>query len=146
MSLNYLSVRISDGVRWYELNDSVKYRVEGSSFGETSTTFRRKTVESPYIGGRFLIHATEETVEENLVVYVYGQDQVDLEDNIQKVVSLFTQYQYFLEFVLDENRRRFTCEMADYSITRQRELIHNTMALISLRIPRIPEVVRTVDY
>jgi len=51
-----------------------------------------------------------------------------------------------MEFVLDESRKQFECEMADYSISRPRELTHNNMAILNLRIPRFPEFDRSVDY
>lgn len=146
MSLDYVSVRVLEGIRWTELNDSIHYKVEGSSFNETSNTWRRTTVESPWIGGRFLTNAVPDTVEENLTIYVYGQDQVDVQDNIDHLVQVFSQFSYIMEFALDQNRAQYQCECADYSISRTREFIHNNMASMTFRIPRIPEFDRIVDY
>ena len=146
MSLDFLSLRISDGSKWTELNDHMRYVVEGSTFAETQTTYRRITTESPYIAGRFLINAIPDVIEESIVLYVYGQDQVDLNDNLDRVIKLFTQFSYILEFTLDSSRTQYQCEPADYSINKTREFIHNTMAQINLRIPRTPETERSVDF
>ena len=146
MSVSFVSVRILDNGRWLELNDSFNYKVEASSFSDSANTFRRVTVESPWIGGRFLINAVPDTVEETLTVYVYGADQVDLQDKIDRLISSFMQFSYILEFVVDQNRLQYSCECADYNLIKSRELTHNNMAQISLRIPRIPYVDRIVDY
>jgi len=146
MSLDFVSVRIQDGRQWTELNDEIKYKVEGSSFNDSAVTWRRTLVESPWISGRFMVHAVKDVVEEQLTIYVYGQDHVDLQDNIDNAIARFSQFSYILEFTLDENRLQFSCETADYSVTRTRELIHNQMAMINFRIPRIPEYDRLVDY
>jgi hypothetical protein len=146
MSLSFVSVRVQYGSRWFEVNDGLHYKVEGSSFNESSQTYRRTTVESPWIGGRFVTNIVPDTVEETLSVFVYGADQVDLQDSIDKLIEAFSQFSYIMEFASDQNRLQYSCETADYSISRTRELRHNNMALVSLRIPRIPEFDRIVDY
>jgi len=144
MSLSFVSLRIREGTRWFELNDGARFKVEGSSFEETAQSYRRQTVESPYIGGRFVVNAVPDVVEETLVLWIYGQDQVDLDDNIELVVRLFSQFSYLLEMTYDTSKKRYECEMADYSISKTRELVHNNMAQIRLRVPRIPEFEREV--
>jgi hypothetical protein len=146
MSIDYVSVRVQYAGRWLELNDQIKYIVEASSFSESGFTWRRTTVESPWLSGRFLVNAVKDTVEEQLGVFVYGSNQVDLQDNIDTLVDAFSQFSYIMEFAADQNRLQYSCECADYSVSKPRELLHNNMAQVQLRIPRIPEFDRIVDY
>jgi hypothetical protein len=142
-TLKYLAVEVSYGSQWVDLNDGEKYKIsaEGTR-DQTQKTWRRFSAQSPVLGGDYLIHAVPEMVRENLSVWVYGQDQTDLADNIFFLDELFEQLDYRIRWTTDEYREYWRCQLADGTSSRNHVWTHSLMAVSSFQVPRYPNVTR----
>jgi hypothetical protein len=145
MGLGYFSVQIEVPQGWLELNDGVMYKVHAESFGSgAAQALRRTRVTSPYVGGQFLVNAVEDQVEENITVYCFGYDQIDLQDNIENLINAVSQFQYQVRIDTDASRRIWNCESADYSVSYDQVGMHNRIVQVRLTIPRLPTVYREI--
>lgn len=141
--LDYLAAEISFGSRWINLNDRLSYRIAGDTTMETSTkTWRKVTTESPILGGNYLIHAVPEMVAEQIGVWIYGNSQTDLSDNLFTLLELFEQYDYRIRWTFDEYREYWRCQLADASMSRGQVWTHSQMAKATFTVPRYPDVSR----
>ena len=141
--LNYVMAEISFGSRWINLNDGVNYRLAAEQTRDTSAkTWRKTTADSPVLGGNYLIHAVPDMVAEQMAVWVYGDDQTDMSDNLFALTDLFEQYDYRIRWTLDEYREYWRCQLADATMSRGQVWTHNRMALAHFTIPRYPDVTR----
>ena len=141
--LDYLAVEISYGSRWVNLNDGEIYKISGDETREsTAKTWRKVTAESPILGGNYLVHAVPEMVAEQIGVWVYGQSQTELSDNLFGLTDLFEQYSYQIRWTFDEYREYWLCQLADATMSRGQVWTHSTMAKAQFAVPRYPNVVR----
>ena len=141
--LDYLAAEISFGSRWINLNDRLSYRIAGDTTMETSAkTWRKVTAESPILGGSYLIHAVPEMIAEQIGVWIYGNSQTDLSDNLFTLLELFEQYDYRIRWTFDEYREYWRCQLADISMSRGQVWTHSQMAKATFTVPRFPDVSR----
>lgn len=141
--LGYLDVEISYGSRWVSLNDGERFRINADGTRDsTAKTWRRVTAESPILGGNYLIHAVPEMVVEQVGVWVYGQDQVDLADNNYFLETLFEQMDFRMRWTYDDYREYWRCQLPDSTISRGQIWTHSTMASQAFQVPRYPDVTR----
>lgn len=141
--LNYMALEISYGSQWVNLNDQEKYRISAEATRDNvAKTFRKVTAESPILGGNYLIHAVPEMVQEQVGIWVYGNNQSDLSDNIFFLYDLFEQFSYQLRWTTNEYREIWTCQLADSSSGRGQVWTHSQMAVVTFTVPRYPRVVR----
>ena len=139
----YLAVEISWGSSWVNLNDGEKYQINGDQTRDSVSVSHRKVVaESPVLGGNYLVHAVPNMIEEQVSVWVNGQDQVDLSENFVALGELFEQYDYRMRWTFENYRETWRCQLAESTYSRGRVWTHNLMALSNFQVPRYPEVVR----
>lgn len=142
-SLKYLAVEVSYGSQWVDLNDGLRFKVSAEGTRDaTAKTWRKFVATSPFLGGDYLVHAVPEMVRENLSVWVYGQDQVDLADNLFFLDELFEQMDYRVRWTTDDYREYWRCQLADGTTSRNHIWTHGLMGMSSFQIPRYPEVTR----
>jgi hypothetical protein len=123
------------------LNDGVVYKISGESTREsTQRTWRKVTADSPILGGNYLIHAVPEMVGEQISVWVYGQTQTEVSDNLFNLTDLFEQYDYRIRWTFDEYREYWRCQLADATMSRGQVWTHSLMAKADFAIPRYPDV------
>jgi hypothetical protein len=143
-----MSVKKSDGT-WLNINDNVKYRVSADSLGQSSVSFRRTEVKSPYVEGSFLVHAVKDMVSENISVFVNGysvdseQSQDALRDNIQALIDAFTQNYFDLKYSFGNSEILWKCHSADYSVQQSREYIHKMTVPVRFSFSRYPTETRS---
>jgi hypothetical protein len=141
--LNYLSVEVSWGSRWINLNDGEKFKINAEATRDTTAkSWRKVTADSPVLGGNYLIHAVPDMVTENISIWVYGADQTDLNDNLWFAVDLFEQFDFRVRWTLNEYREYWRCQLAEVSMARGQVWTHNQMAQVAFAVPRYPEVAR----
>jgi hypothetical protein len=141
--LDYMAVEISYGSRWVNLNDGVMYKISADGTRDSSAkSWRKVTAESPILGGNYLIHAVPEMVTEQVAVWVYGQSQSDLSDNLFLVNELFEQYDFRLRWTFNEYREYWRCQLADATMSRGHIWTHNLMSACQYTVPRYPDVSR----
>lgn len=139
--LDYLAVEISWGSRWINLNDHIRYQIAADGTRDnTSETYRKTTVQSPILGGEFLVHAVPEMVTETLGIWIYGETQTDLSENFAYARELFSQWSFRLRWTLDDARETWNCQLPDANSSRNQIWTHNLMARQSYTIPRFSEV------
>jgi hypothetical protein len=141
--LDYLAVEISYGSRWVNLNDGETYKISADATRETTTKSWRKTVsDSPVLGGNYLVHAVPDMVTETIGVWVYGQDQAEVADNLFGLETLFEQYDYRIRWTTDDYREYWRCQLAEASMSRGQVWTHSRMAAAHFAVPRYPDVTR----
>lgn len=141
--LDYMTAEVSWGSRWVNLNDGEKYKISGDDTRDsTGKTWRKVTADSPILGGNYLIHAVPDMVSEQIGVWVYGQTQTELSDNLFGLIDLFEQYDYRLRWTFDEYREVWRCQLADATMSRNQVWTHSLMAKANFTIPRYPDVTR----
>jgi hypothetical protein len=139
--LDYMAVEVSWGSRWVNLNDGQVYKISGESTRDsTQKTWRKVTADSPILGGNYLIHAVPEMVGETIGVWIYGQTQTELSDNLFFLQDLFEQYDYRIRWTFDEYREYWRCQLADATVSRGQVWTHSMMAKAEFAIPRYPDV------
>lgn len=142
MSLINFGCEISQGVSWVDLNDSINFKVSGDSRGESTTQRRRLTAQSIIVEGTFTTHSVRDNTEEPFGIWVRGADQHEISTNLILLEDLFSQVSYQIRWTFDDTREIWDCFAADFSITRNQVFAHNTMALFSAQVPRLPGVTR----
>jgi hypothetical protein len=140
--LDYLAAEISYGTRWINLNDGITYKIGAESRDTSAKTWRKVTAESPILGGNYLIHAVPEMVSEQISIWVYGQTQTEVSDNLFGLSDLFEQYDYRIRWTFDEYREYWRCQLADATMSRGQVWTHSLMASTQFTVPRYPDVTR----
>ena len=145
LSMEYFSIEVSYGNVWVSLNDHVNFRVAVDGFGEKAYQRRRTTATSPYYDGTFLVHSTMENVQEGVTVYVTGASQNHVTENLLLLEEIFSQDSYLIRQQMDDHVETWSCQAADYTITRGHIEMHNVRATMKLSIPRLPKVTYEVS-
>lgn len=138
--LNYFDIEVHDGVYWMTVNDTFRYRATARALESSTQQRRRKMVSSSMYDGEWEVHSTLGNVEEKIEIDVYGADQVEVTENLQKVIAAFSQRVYNVRVTRDNAREIWRCFPAEYSITRGQINSHNRRATIALSISRFPKV------
>jgi hypothetical protein len=127
------------GLADLNLNDHVNYYVAPGIFGGT-VSWRRQTVQSPWIEGQFTVGAVRDQVEDKFVVEVLGADQPSLQVNLQNLIKAFSQSSFNLTVQLDTAYYTYACEASDYTIdwTNTRFMAKQVQVSFSLRRSPVP--------
>jgi hypothetical protein len=139
--LDYLAVEVSYGTRWVNINNGETYKIAADTTRDsTAKTWRKVVAESPILGGNYLVHAVPDMVQEQIGVWVYGQSQTEMNDNLFTLTDLFEQYDYRIRWTFDEYREYWRCQLADTTMSRGQVWTHSLMARAEFAIPRYPDV------
>ena len=130
------------GLANLNLNDHVNYYVSNSIFGGT-VSWRRQTVQSPWIEGQFTVGAVRDQVEDKFVVEVLGgtaNTQTSLQTNLQTLVAAFSQSYFNLTVQLDSAYYTYACEASDYTMdwTNTRWIAKQVQVSFNLRRSPVP--------
>ena len=72
------------------INDHLTYALTTTLMGGQSA-WDRNEASSPWVDGEFTVSRKKRNVTEQIVIDVYGSDQVELQDNIKTLIQAFTQ-------------------------------------------------------
>jgi hypothetical protein len=110
------SVTRSDlGLGVLNINDQLDYIV-GSDIMGAMVSYDRQTVSSPYVNGDVTVHRRRGSVTEKFSVYVLGDTQTELQNNIRTLISAFSQNKFNLVMLLDGIEWSYVCEASDYQV------------------------------
>lgn len=144
LGLTNFDVEVSNGSLWVSMNDHFRYVVGADSFRDQAQTRRRITVNSPIYEGTYEVHSVRENVEETLTVFVIGQSNGEVTENMLNLIYLFSQTQYNLRRRLNDHIETWRCMPADYTIDRSHVNAHNSRAHLTFTIPRLPDATHEV--
>lgn len=85
------------------------------SFGPGALSWRRQTVESRWVHGRFLVSAVKDADIAPLEVIVFGASSADLDAKTRTLLDAFEQWTYDLTVTADGVAHTWRCEPAEYS-------------------------------
>lgn len=141
--LDYLDVEVSYGTRWVSLNDGVTYQISANDTRDSAPkSYRRVVAQSMVLGGDYLVHAVPNMVNEQVTVWVRGQDQIELAENLERLEELFEQMDFRMRWTYNDYRETWVCQLPDVSFSRGQVWTHNAMAIMSFQVPRYPDVTR----
>jgi hypothetical protein len=132
--------KISVAGGWLSLEDHDHYYIAADSFQAAQMTWRRQTVQGPYVAGRFVTHAVPDTVTETLNVRVLGESQLQLQSNLADLIDAFSQMSYELVWSVEIMAYTWVCEMADYAIDFTNSLLFARNLSARFSIPRNPVI------
>lgn len=92
------------------------YEIMGAGLGIGAKSFRRQTVESPYVSSRTLVGAVLDVVEGRLAVRVNGATHLELRTRINALVAAMEQRAFTLRINIEGNIDNYRCECADSAI------------------------------
>lgn len=130
---------VSYGQEWVSLHDVENYKISADEYGNEQTQIRRIQAASPFYDGTFTLHTTKESVTESFGVYVYGQTQNEVTENILRLKDLLEQFRFQIRIRVGNHRETWYCESADYSVDRSHVYLHNNMAVVKVQVPRLPK-------
>lgn len=139
-TLDNFRFEISNGSYWVPVHDGFNYYVAPDDFGEHAQTQRRITASSPFYEGTYLIHSVRENVTEQFTIHILGASQNDVTENILALEELVTQPSFKIRMILGNHAETWSCQSADYSISRGHVYMHSTRAAMRVSVPRLPEV------
>lgn len=131
------------GLADLDLNDHVNYFVSATVFGGT-VSWRRQTVQSPFVEGQFTVGAVRDQVEDKFAIEVKGAGQVELQDNLRTLIDAFSQSTFNLTLQLDAAPYTYSCEASDYAIDWTQTRWHNRQVLVTFSLRRSPVPVNGV--
>lgn len=135
-----ITCKIASPTGWLDLNDGRRYQLEKSSFGESSTTWRKREVTSDYVEGTYVVNAVRENVVETLSVWIYGETYYDVEAAEARLVEAISQLSYQLMFRTNNSASYYDCTVGDYQTTASHEFRHAGIKLLKASVPRHPDV------
>lgn len=138
--LSSYSMEIELGGSWLDLNDQLNFKVGGQTMAQEQVTWRKVTVESPVVEGSYTVHAVKAMVTEQVQIWVYGGDHVQVQENRQKLEQLFSRLDYRVRFSFDAYREYWRCQTAEWTTERSQVMTHNQMVAITFTVPRFPTV------
>ena len=113
------------------------YKLEGPTgveFGQR--TWRRQMVTSPFVHGGVPVTQVLETSTMNLTIQVKATSQESLADAIATLVAAFSQFEYEVNVVFDDQRWAWTCWSADIVVGSDDERMAQWNIQVKLTVPR----------
>jgi hypothetical protein len=139
-----IDIEVHTGTHWLSLNDHYNYILGAKTLDTSTQSQRNHSATSPLYDGEFVVHSTLGNVTETIEVYVLGNDQVTVGDNLARLMDAFRQSMYNVRRTFGTDVEVWTCWPSEYSIQRGHVNIHNKRATIAFSVPRLPKVSREV--
>lgn len=139
------AITISAGLEEVVLSNGYSMWVSPEGFGSSTTTWRKEQAESRFYHGSYLVHATKANIIENITVYLRGESQNDVTENIMLLEELFGQPSFQIKVQFGNHRETWYCQTADsWQIDRGHVMMHNHMAKVSVSVPRLPDTTKEI--
>lgn len=120
-----------------EVNDHITYALTATIMGG-QTAWERNEASSPWVDGEFTVSRKKRNVTEQIVIDVYGADQVELQDNIKTLIEAFTQDNYGLLINVTGAQKAYKCFAADYQVSWTHTRVHALNVPVTFNVPRMP--------
>lgn len=112
MTVSTVTVTVT-GATSLALTAANGYEVNVEGLGPGPRTYRRETVTSPFVRGRFLIDAQLDSTTAPLSIWVGGNSAAQLSTRISALIAAFDQLTFTLTVVIDGETYEWACEPAD---------------------------------
>lgn len=119
------------------INDHVKYVVSSDIMGGT-ITWRRQSVQSPYVEGEITVSRVRGVVEDKFSVDVLGVVQSDMQQNVADLIAAFTQDNFNMTIRIDDATYTWVCEACDYSMDWSVPRMHGLKTQVKFSLRRSP--------
>ena len=127
-----------------DINDGDNF-ILGKGIQVGKLVWRKDTVTSPYVHGRFPVREVMDAVESTLVVYAKGESHAVLTENIGVLIAPFTeQSEYELQINVEGQSYHWRCERADYEVAFATETLNALLVPVQFTIYRSPIAVAGV--
>jgi hypothetical protein len=137
-----LSCRVSTDSGLLEINDGVTFKLDADSTAQRQVQWRRQQVQSPFVHGTFTVRAVMDNVTEIISVLVYGSSNTDLREQLRRLTEAFSQMEYTITWIVDDDTYAWRCTPADYQIDTRREFQHAKMAKATFQVSRYPALIQ----
>jgi hypothetical protein len=114
------------------------YRLAGPQVMGGTVSWDRRQVTSPWVEGDVTVSRRRSNVTEQVMVYVSGTDQANLNTNIQNLVGAFTQDTFTLSITIGSQQYAWDCEAADYSVQFDTPHLVSRLVPVTFNVPRKP--------
>lgn len=125
------------GLSNLNINDHVNYTLTDTIMGGT-VTWERNTASSPYVDGDITVSRRRPNVQEQLRIYVMGDNQNMLQQNLSTLIQAFIQDTYTLQIAPGNQAYAWQCEAADYTIAWSNVHFVAKKLEVTFSIPRRP--------
>lgn len=137
--IKIVDVQISWGTTWISLNDGLRYQVHPDGFGKSQFTKRRKKIVSEFFSGEYTVSETEDNLAQTLAVWIHGPTRMELVENIDFLVKLFSQNPFMIRTRINEVlETQASSGSADIVIDSSHVYMHNNRALATLTYSLLP--------
>lgn len=134
--------RTSLGLSPLALWDPPIYVLPEGGFSPGQQTWRRTSVESPWVAGSFLTAAVKGQASATIVVHCQGDTGGQLRVAVEQLLEAVGQFDYRIDWQYDGVVGAWRCEPADYQVGAagplDEEWLHHFGQQVSLTIPHSP--------
>ena len=131
---------ISYAGRWIDLDDKTRFEMTPEGFGSEVHAFDRNIAQSTFFAGSITVNSKPTTIEMVREIDVLGGSHFEMESNVERLVSWFTQRSFIYRERHNDVRRIYQCEAADYAIMQTHEYMHNVRSKVRFTFRVDPEV------
>lgn len=117
------------------------YELESASLEDIGTTWRKHTVDNPWVEGSFTTGAVKENVMLPVNVWVGADTETQLRTATKALTDALDQLRFTLEISIDGVRTTWTCECAEYRVQTKQAFLWARQRLVSAQIPAKPSPV-----
>jgi hypothetical protein len=128
-----------------DIGNGQTYDVHAESRDKRQITWRKQSVENPWVEGTYDTQAVRGNVTENVVVWVYGASPSDFRNNLENLVAYVDTPNWALRWVYPDGMQElWDCTFSDYSVETQREFQYANQGICRINVQRRPRV--TITY
>ena len=120
-----------------DINDHLNYVIATGLMGG-QVNWERKQITSPYMDGAFTVSRRANNVDEPVQIHVYGDDHLDLVDNVRELIDAFTQNSFDIVITIDSATTIYHCEAANYAVEWSGPKFASNMTTVNMVVPRKP--------
>lgn len=136
-----VDVEVSWAGGWVSLHDGLRFQIHPDGFGKRQYTKRRRKVSSEFFSGEYVVGETEDNLAQQLTVWIKGRSQMELHENVDLLVKIFSQETFMIRTRINEMRETLVSSgSADVLIDSSHVYLHNLRALASCTFATLPGV------
>lgn len=125
------------------------YELHADTRGTAQITWRKQSVDNPWVEGSYDVLAVRGNVTETVAVWVYGGPRGGLGNNglfRQRLIALealVSSSSWSLVWTVGDLTENWDCTYSDYAVETQREFQYATQGIFRAQVVRRPSVVRS---
>lgn len=125
------------------------YELHADTRGTAQTSWRKQTVDNPWVEGSYDVIAVRGNVTETVAVWVYGGSVGSLGSNsvfrqrIAVLEALIASPKWSMIWTVGDLTETWDCTYSDYAVETQREFQYATQGIFRAQVVRRPSVARS---